>query len=178
MRASPHRVTGETANFLMLGREVRLPHHLTNDVGLDKPQAISLYAQELIDRMQTAQQLLWNKQVIAQTLDSEEPPLFKAGEYVWLKSYRMETGKCAKLQPKFVGPYVIIEVLPFHTYQLKKKIDPYIGNLLAKTVEKGPWDTLCVDLIGPYTIERKGKYEKKKRYLTLWCITMIDPVTS
>ena len=28
IRASPHKQTGETANFLMLGREVRLPEHL------------------------------------------------------------------------------------------------------------------------------------------------------
>ena len=37
-----------------------------------------------------------------------------------------------------------------------------------------------MDLIGPYTIERKGKHKhgKKKKDLTLWCVTMIDPVTS
>eukprot|EP00957_Ditylum_brightwellii_P098402 7497164-Ditylum_brightwellii.AAC.1 len=55
-----------------------------------------------------------------------------------------------------------------------------IGHLQAKTVEEDPWDTFCVDLSVPYTIERKGKYEnrKKKKDLTLWCVTMIDPVAS
>eukprot|EP00957_Ditylum_brightwellii_P094805 7219693-Ditylum_brightwellii.AAC.1 len=33
----------------------------------------------------------------------------------------------------------------YHTCQLTKKIDPKIGHLLAKTVEEGTWDTLCVD---------------------------------
>ena len=28
IRASPHKQTGETANFMMLGRETRLPEHL------------------------------------------------------------------------------------------------------------------------------------------------------
>eukprot|EP00957_Ditylum_brightwellii_P191787 14600175-Ditylum_brightwellii.AAC.1 len=67
-----------------------------------------------------------------------------------------------------------------HTCQLTKKIDPKIGHLSAKTVEEGPWDILCVDLIGPYTIESKGKNKngKKKKDLTLWCVTVIDPVTS
>ena len=37
---------------------------------------------------------------------------------------------------------------------------------------KNPWDTLYVDLIGPYMIPRKGK-----KTLKLWCITMIDPAT-
>eukprot|EP00957_Ditylum_brightwellii_P057653 4371407-Ditylum_brightwellii.AAC.1 len=53
--------------------------------------------------------------------------------------------------------------------QLTKKIDSKIGNLPAKIVEEGPWDTLWVDLIRPRTIERKGKHEngKKKKDLTL-----------
>eukprot|EP00957_Ditylum_brightwellii_P183476 13975962-Ditylum_brightwellii.AAC.1 len=39
-------------------------------------------------------------------------------------------------------------------------------------------ETLCVDLIGPYKIPRKGKTTRsKKEDLTLWCMTMIDPAT-
>ena len=40
--------------------------------------------------------------------------------------------------------------------------------------EANPWDVLCIDLIGPYTIERKNKTKKP---LTLWALTMIDPET-
>ena len=66
-----------------------------------------------------------------------------------------------------------------HTCQLTKKLDPKIGHLPAKQAETNPWDTLCVDLIGPYTIHRKGTHKngKKKKDLTLWCVTMIDPAT-
>ncbi len=46
------------------------------------------------------------------------------------------------------------------------------GKLPPKEAEAEPWDTLCVDLIRPYKIKRKGKED-----LTLWCLTMIDPVT-
>jgi hypothetical protein len=46
------------------------------------------------------------------------------------------------------------------------------GKLPAKEAEENPWDTLCVNLIGPYTIQRKGKKD-----LQLWCLTMIDPAT-
>jgi hypothetical protein len=46
------------------------------------------------------------------------------------------------------------------------------GELPAKLAEENPWDTLCVDLAGPYKIERKGKKD-----LMLWCLTMIDPAT-
>jgi hypothetical protein len=56
--------------------------------------------------------------------------------------------------------------------QLAKPTAQKYGKLPAKIAEENPWDTLCVDLIGPYKIERKGKKDLK-----LWCLTMIDPAT-
>ena len=56
--------------------------------------------------------------------------------------------------------------------QLNKKRSKKYGHLPAKKAEVEPWDKLCVDLIGPYAIKRKGKVT-----LTLWCVTMIDPAT-
>ena len=44
--------------------------------------------------------------------------------------------------------------------------------LPPKIAEAKPWETLCIDLIGPYTIERPDK-----TILTLHCLTMIDPAT-
>ena len=57
--------------------------------------------------------------------------------------------------------------------QLTKKKTRQYGHLPAKEAESEPWEILCVDLIGPYKIKRKGK----KKELVLWCVTMIDPVT-
>eukprot|EP00957_Ditylum_brightwellii_P185122 14097478-Ditylum_brightwellii.AAC.1 len=66
-----------------------------------------------------------------------------------------------------------------HACQLTKKLDPKIEHLPTKEAEVNPWDMLCVDLIRPYTIHRQGTYKngKKKIYITLWCVTMIDPAT-
>ena len=47
------------------------------------------------------------------------------------------------------------------------------GELPPKQAEVIPWETLCVDLIGPYTIKRKGKTKP----IQLWAMTMIDPAT-
>ena len=44
------------------------------------------------------------------------------------------------------------------------------GKLPAKLEEETPWNKLCVDLIGPYKMCRKGP-------LILKAVTMIDPVT-
>jgi transposase InsO family protein len=56
--------------------------------------------------------------------------------------------------------------------QKAKVTNQKYGKLPAKIAEENPWDTLCVDLIGPYKIKRKGKKDLK-----LWCLTMIDPAT-
>ena len=81
------------------------------------------------------------------------------------------------------------------TCQLTKKTSQKLGHLTPKKAEIRPWETLCIDLIGPYKIgvvdeecsgksmdsppkKRKGRAPKpKKRELTLHCLTMIDPAT-
>ena len=45
-------------------------------------------------------------------------------------------------------------------------------RLPEKIAETIPWDKLCVDLIGPYQIRRKGLPT-----LICRCVTMIDPAT-
>jgi len=59
------------------------------------------------------------------------------------------------------------------TCQRTKRTKNKYGKLPPKEVEAIPWDTLCVDLIGPYNINRKNA----KKPLTLWAVTMIDPAT-
>jgi hypothetical protein len=58
------------------------------------------------------------------------------------------------------------------TCQKNKKQKKKYGELPKKEAEAEPWDKLCVDLIGPYTIRRKGRPS-----LQMKCVTMIDPAT-
>ncbi len=58
------------------------------------------------------------------------------------------------------------------TCQRAKRSTKKYGHLPPKEAEADPWEKLCVDLIGPYTIKRRGKQN-----LILWCVTMIDPAT-
>jgi hypothetical protein len=67
---------------------------------------------------------------------------------------------------------VIATCRKYKLCQKSKITNQKYGKLPAKTAEENPWDTLCVDLIGPYKIQRKGKEDLK-----LWCLTMIDPAT-
>ena len=59
-----------------------------------------------------------------------------------------------------------------HTCQTTKRTKKKYGHLPPKEAEGIPWETLCVDQIGPYKIKRK-----RKSTLELWCLTMIDPAT-
>ena len=56
-----------------------------------------------------------------------------------------------------------------HLCQKTKCTGKKYGHLPPKEAETIPWDVLCVDLIGPYTIKRRGK-----KNLTLWCVTSYD----
>ena len=48
----------------------------------------------------------------------------------------------------------------------------FYDHFPANKLEVTLWEFLCVDMIGLYKIDRKGK-----KPLELWCVTMIDPVT-
>jgi len=37
-----------------------------------------------------------------------------------MTSVRRQRGQATKLQPKFVGPYCVIEVMPNHTYKVER----------------------------------------------------------
>jgi len=115
---APHSSTQETPNLLMLGRETRVPDHLTYHVPLPK-EPVHEYVRELLDRMQTASGKC-KKQWQVRGEDSDEPPLYQTGDWVWMLSYQRKCGQSAKLQPKFVGPYCIIEVLANHTYRVER----------------------------------------------------------
>ena len=58
------------------------------------------------------------------------------------------------------------------TCQRNKRRVRKFGLLPEKVAEAQPWDKMCIDLIGPYTIRRKGQKD-----LTCKCVTMIDPAT-
>ena len=57
--------------------------------------------------------------------------------------------------------------------QLNKATNRKYGHLPPKLVTRTPWETLCVDLIGPYTL--KGK---DGTVIEFMCLTMIDPASS
>jgi hypothetical protein len=64
-----------------------------------------------------------------------------------------------------------------HVCQKCKKSHTKYGKLPEKEAETEPWNKLCVDLIGPYTMKKRKNKKKKEQEPVLWCVTMIDPAT-
>eukprot|EP00804_Cyclotella_cryptica_P023782 CCRYP_011156-RA/>CCRYP_011156-RA protein AED:0.40 eAED:0.51 QI:0/0/0/1/0/0/3/0/266 len=60
-----------------------------------------------------------------------------------------------------------------HKCQVNKRRQHKYGKLPTKLVVSNPWEVLCVDLIGPYTLKGKDGTE-----IDFMCVTMIDPATS
>jgi len=77
-RSTPHSTTQETPNFLMLGRETRVPQHLTYHVpALESP--VHEYVESLIEVMGKAHDALRAQQWQTRTEDSEEPLVVPGG---------------------------------------------------------------------------------------------------
>jgi hypothetical protein len=57
--------------------------------------------------------------------------------------------------------------------QLGKRRKRKYGHLPPKVAQVIPWNQVCVDLIGPYTIKAKDK-----TIMDFMCLTIIDPATS
>jgi hypothetical protein len=60
-----------------------------------------------------------------------------------------------------------------HKCQVNKGSKHKYGKLPTKLVVMKPWNTLCVDLIDPYTLKSKDG-----TVIDFMCVTMIDPATS
>ena len=56
--------------------------------------------------------------------------------------------------------------------QKNKQKQTIYGHLPPKEAEALIWDKMCIDLIGPYKIRRKGKPD-----LECKCVTLIDPAS-
>ena len=118
-RATPHRTTLETPNYLMLGRDLRLPDALVHEVSPPTAQPVTEYVVQLQKNLEAAHDLLRGREKEVRVQDTEEPPVFAEGDTVWMVSKRRRKGDCHKLQPKFIGPYRVLEVYPNHTYKLE-----------------------------------------------------------
>ncbi len=61
----------------------------------------------------------------------------------------------------------------YRSCQANKRHSQKYGHVPPKLVITTPWNALCIDLIGPYTLNGKDGSS-----IDFMCLTMIDPATS
>ena len=71
LRGTPHTGTGETANFMMYGRKLRLPDSLVYDSLSRERTPVQDYTASLQERMEMAHEILRVKQKEIRTEDNQ-----------------------------------------------------------------------------------------------------------
>ena len=104
--------------MMMLGREVRLPHEVVfgSFVSTNQYESVSTYGMYVIDlknkmqkahdvardHLQTVAEKQWVRYDVNACFHN-----FRPSDLVWLLNETREVGVCSKLQPVFLGPYVV-----------------------------------------------------------------------
>ena len=133
----------------MIGREVSLPgdiNPLSND---HAPHDESQYVDKLRERLYYAHEIVRTnlKRAFEKQQRHLQPHthIYKEGDLIWYLNEVTKDGECPKLQPAYVGPYVVLKNLNDINLLIQKgskgkqvvvhhdKLKPYHGN------EKPAW---------------------------------------
>lgn len=125
-RASVHETTGFTPNFLMFGREVRLPAELMySGPSLEAVASYGAYVTNLKEKMEHAHCIAREHLGRAASRQKEMYDAkstlhsYKSGDLVWYATKTADTQMAPKLRRKFVGPVMILKKLNDLTYLIK-----------------------------------------------------------
>ena len=142
-RATPHPATGYSPNMLMFGREVNIPSNILYPFPRqEEPASIHEYVSELRDRLEeTYHTVRENLKLAAQRQKRDYDSrivenVYNVGDLVYKKE-----GAGKKLDPKYIGPFIITKCLSPSVYKLQgKKITLIVHHdrLKKYTAEKIP----------------------------------------
>lgn len=125
LRSSVNRMTGFTANMLMLGREVNTPADIMFPHVSRELSSPSSYAQELTTKMQQAHKAARSIMKTASKRMKRNYDLrvlernYGVGDVVYLLDTAALKGKCKKLCPPWKGPAVIVSKLTDFLFRVK-----------------------------------------------------------
>eukprot|EP00804_Cyclotella_cryptica_P026448 CCRYP_008104-RB/>CCRYP_008104-RB protein AED:0.55 eAED:0.76 QI:0/0/0/1/0/0/4/0/181 len=135
----------ENAIYPLTVREIAAAQH--TDKTLDKLSRLEKYKPQLVENVQVL--CKDGKLVIPQELQQRAVQ--------WYHHYLQHPGTTRLKE----------------TLRLRFNKRRQLCKLPTKLVVSNPWEVLCVDLIGPYTLKGKDGTE-----IDFMCVTMIDPATS
>jgi len=115
-RATRHRGTGYSPNFLVLGRETRAPPDLVHG-HVEEGDEYDAFVTRLCDRLTEAyaevrQQLRQSAGYNKRYYDiGVRPSRFEAGQWVWYYNPRKYPGRQMKWTQQYEGPYLVLKML-------------------------------------------------------------------
>lgn len=118
-----HSSTGFTPHFLMYGREPEIPNNIlkSSRLSYNYDSFLVQLKQGLHDAYKIARQNMKKSKQTAKTYYDKNTKIknFKVGDSVWLKNEAVRRGRSAKLSPKWLGPYKVIERIGDVNYRIK-----------------------------------------------------------
>ena len=128
IRATVNLQTGFTPNFLMLGREVMQPIDLmfhANDRQATHPPRS--YIERHCEAMRTAHQIARENLQQSQKRQKRdydmktEQNTYSVGDAVYKFNKAVTVGQCSKLQPVWLGPWIVVEVISSVLYRITNR---------------------------------------------------------
>ncbi len=125
-------------------------------------------------------QLVENTKVLCKDGKMVIPKSLQHRAVAWFHHYLQHPGtkrleETLRLSMSWKGLQTTVQsyVKKCHSCQVNKRKQLKFGKLPTKLAITTPWEALCVDLIGPYTLKGKDGTQ-----IDFMCVTMIDPATS
>ena len=152
-RSTPHESTGLTPNMLMLGWEVRKPIELISwarDRQGNDITCFEQYVAKLRNKMQKAHERTLKSNAARQKeiYDSKVSyHHYENGDIVWYLNEMRRESISPKLQPTYLGPYLIVQKINDLIYKLQltrlgkfrvvhhNKLKPFQGQVFPKWIE-------------------------------------------
>ena len=134
LRSSVNRMTGFTANMLMLGREVNMPAHLMFPLPSGKKADPEDYAGQLVEKLKMAHETARKNMKSSSKRMKRNYDLrllersFQVGDKVYLLDTAATKGKCKKLCSPWKGPGIVIEKLSAVLFRVKLRNSVMVVN--------------------------------------------------
>ena len=134
LRSSVNRMTGFTANMLMLGREVNTPTDLMFPLQKSKPGTPDSHVQDLVSRISRAHEVARSVMKTTSKRMKRNYDIrllersFQVGDAVYLLDTAVLKGKCKKLCPPWKGPAVVVSKLSGYLFRVKLRNSVFVVN--------------------------------------------------
>ena len=155
LRAGVNRTTGFSPNLMMLGREVLSPLELVTGVSAENlhEQEPAQYVRELLQRMKSVHDEARRHVGLVQRTQKKTYDLhlhersYEKGDLVYQRNEAGQVGQSRKLQPIFIGPVLVTQVLSPVLFRVENRKRSYVLH----------HDRLipCKDRVIPLWIRRK-----------------------